>query len=105
LSSTFQQAAIHVADPQTFSRVRSAVAASFSNGRVAGFLKSLDRAALRIRDFESILARGLLGSGTVDDYSQLVNGDRGQIREFYLASLEQVAPDLRNRFFKLYAYY
>ena len=105
MSTTYQQAAIHVADPETFSTVRSAIANSFSTRRVADFLKALDRAAIRVRDFESVLAQGLLGAGTAGDYNRLVNGDQGQIREFYLASLEQVAPDLRNRFFKLYAYY
>jgi hypothetical protein len=35
----------------------------------------------------------------------LGNADQGQIREFYLASLEKVAPEVRQRFFKLYAYY
>ena len=38
-------------------------------------------------------------------YQQLGNADQGQIREFYLASLERVPPELRQKFFKLYAYY
>ena len=104
-TTTYQQPALHVADPQAFASVRSAIVESFSNGRVAAFLKSLDRATLRIRDFESVLSRGLLGTGTASEYGRLGNGDQGQIREFYLASLEQVDPQLRNRFFKLYAYY
>ena len=61
--------------------------------------------ALRIRDFETVLRTGKLGAGTAAEYGKLQNGDQGQIREFYLASLEKVAPDLRQRFFKLYAYY
>jgi len=36
---------------------------------------------------------------------KLGNADQGQIREFYLASLERVTPELRQKFFKLYAYY
>ena len=39
------------------------------------------------------------------EYKLLGNADQGQIREFYLASLERVAPDTREKFFKLYAYY
>ncbi len=73
--------------------------------RVPDFLRSLDRSSLRIRDFEIVLGKGLLGTSSAGDYSRLCNADQGQIREFYLASLEHVAPELRNRFFKLYAYY
>jgi hypothetical protein len=105
LSATYQQAAIPVGDPQTFAAVRSAIQACFASGQVAEFLRSLDRARLRIRDFESVLRNGLLGSSTAGEYSRLGDADQGQIREFYLASLEHVAPELRNRFFKLYAYY
>jgi hypothetical protein len=105
LGTTYQQAAISVTDPQTFGVVREAVATSFSDPRVGDFLRSLDRASLRVRDFETVLSRGLLGPSTASEYASLSNGDQGQIRELYLASLEQVAPELRNRFFKLYAYY
>ncbi len=69
------------------------------------FLKSVERAGLRIRDFEAVLKAGKLGASTAAEYGQLENVDQGQIREFYLASLEKVAPELRQKFFKLYAYY
>ena len=105
MGTPYQQAALQVGDPQTFNSVRDAVAASFSTGRVADFLRSLERATLRIRDFETVLAKGLLGSSTSGEYSRLGDGDQGQIRELYLASLEHVAPELRSRYFKLYAYY
>jgi hypothetical protein len=65
----------------------------------------LERAKLRIRDFEIVLGKGMLGSKIRDEYSRLGNGDQGQIRELYLAALEHVAPELREKFFKLYAYY
>jgi hypothetical protein len=101
----YEQAVLSIADPETFGTVKAAVEASFSSGRVAGFLKSLERAKLRIRDFETVLRKGLLGAATAGEYSRLGNADQGQIREFYLASLERVAPELRQKFFKLYAYY
>ena len=47
--------------------------------------------------------KGILGAET--EYGRLGIGDQGLIREFYLASREQVAPELRAKFFKLYAYY
>ncbi len=105
MSTGYQQAVLEVADPQTFSTVRGAIEAAFSAPRVADFLKSIERVGLRVRAFEAVLKAGRLGSSIAAEYSKLGNADQGQIREFYLASLEKVAPDVRERFFKLYAYY
>jgi hypothetical protein len=101
----YQQPVLPISDPQTFHAVKSAIEASFSAGRVADFLKSLERSKLRIRDFEDVLGKGNLGASTAAEYHRLGNADQGQIRELYLASLERVAPELREKFFKLYAYY
>ncbi len=101
----YQQAAIPVGDPKTFGAVHGSIAQAFSTDKVAEFLRSLDRASVRVREFELVLRRGLLGQTTEKDYGQLSPGDQGQIREFYLHSLEEVAPELRQRFFRLYAYY
>jgi hypothetical protein len=105
LSTTYQQPVLPISDPQTFGAVRSAIESSFASSRVADFLKSLERSKLRIRDFETVLGKGVLGKATTAEYSRLDNSDQGQIRELYLASLERVAPELREKFFKLYAYY
>ena len=101
----YQQPVLPISDPQAFSAVKGAIEASFSAGRVAEFLKSLERSKLRIRDFEDVLGKGNLGASTAAEYHRLGNADQGQIRELYLASLERVAPELREKFFKLYAYY
>ncbi len=105
MSATYQQAILTIQDPDTFQSVRESIASAFSSPRAAEFLKSVERASLRIRHFEDVLARGLLGASTGAAYNRLQPGDQGQIREFYLASLEHVSLDLRDRFFKLYAYY
>jgi hypothetical protein len=105
LSALHEQAVIQVADPQAFGAVRAAIETAFSSATVMDFLTSIQRAGLRIRDFELVLRKGLLGGPTANNYTHLGNGDQGQIREFYLASLEKVAPELRAKFFKLYAYY
>ena len=105
VSFEYQKAEIPVADPQAFSAVRQAIESSFAAAGVKDFLKSIERAGLRIRDFEAVLRKGILGAPAAGEYGRLGNGDQGQIREFYLASLEKVAPDLRTQFFKLYAYY
>ncbi len=101
----YEQAAIPITDPQTFGAVHDAITSCFSAARIGDFLNAVERSSLRIRDFESVIGKGILGPSTADDYARLPSGDQGQIREQYLASLEQVAPELRDRFFKLYAYY
>ena len=105
MSVGYQQAVIPVVDPQAFGAVRAAIETSFSSGKVRDFLKAIERAGLRIRDFESVLRKGILGAPAASEYGSLGNGDQGQIREFYLASLEKVDSDVRAKFFKLYAYY
>ena len=105
MSALHEQAAIPVADPQSFGAVRAAIENAFSSSRVKDFLKSIERAGLRIRDFELVLRKGLLGTPVIAEYDRLGNGDQGQIREFYLATLEKVPADLRVKFYKLYAYY
>ena len=105
MGNTFQQAVIPVADPESYGFLHDAIATAFSAPQIADFLKSVDRSSLRIRDFETVLGKDLLGTSAAASYGRLSSADQGQIREFYLASLEHVAPELRNRFFKLYAYY
>jgi hypothetical protein len=105
LSALHKKAEIPVADPKAFSAVRSSIEAAFSSAKVQDFLRSVQRASLRIRDFEGLIRKGTLGSVIAAEYNTLGNGDQGQIREFYLATLEKVPADLRAKFFKLYAYY
>ena len=105
MSFEYQKPELQVVDPQAFTAVRQAIDSAFATAGVKDFLKTIERAGLRIRDFESILRKGMLGAPTANEYGRLGNGDQGQIREFYLASLEQVAPEMRDKFFKLYAYY
>ncbi len=101
----FDQPVLPILDPDGYGAVRGAIEASFSSSRVAEFLKSLERTGVRIRHFEQVLDKGLLGSSAKTEYARLGNGDQGQIREYYLASLERVPLELRNKFYKLYAYY
>ena len=105
MSTTYEKPVMPVEDAQVFNAVKAAIESSFSSSKAADFFKSLSRAGLRVRDFETVLKQGLLGASTEGQYNSLGNGDQGQIRELYLASLERVAPELREKFFKLYAYY
>ena len=101
----FEQPVLTIENPQAFGEVHQAVETAFSTNNVAKFLKSLASRSLRIRNFEDVLGAGLLGESTRAKFASLGNADQGQIREFYLASLERVDSDLRDKFFKLYAYY
>ena len=105
MSALREQGTIPVTDPENYDAVYAAIETAFSAARVKEFLGTMLRAGLRIRDFELVLRKGILGAAIANEYDALGNGDQGQIREFYLASLERVAPELRTKFFKLYAYY
>lgn len=100
-----EQGTIPVTDPENYDAVYTAIDEAFSEARVKEFLGSMQQARLRIRDFEQVLRKGILGAPAENTYNCLGNGDQGLIREFYLASLEKVSPELRTKFFKLYAYY
>src|ERR1700710_1943454 len=104
-AALYERVPMAIGDQRTFAEVKQAVETSFASSNVANFLKSVQRAALRIRDFEAVLQTGKLGAQTAVLYAKLTSGDQGQIRELYLASLEQIDLALRNKFFKLYAYY
>ena len=105
VAGNFEQPLLPVADPVGYGAVHTAIEHAFSSGNVSEFLRSLERNGIRIRQFEELLGKGLLGQLTMAQYNTLENADQGQIREFYLSSLEKVPVELRSRFFKLYAYY
>ena len=101
----FVQTVLPVEDEVHFAAVKAALEPLFASGNVAGYLKRVQRSKLRVRDFEGLLQRGLLGAKTAELYQVLGNSDRGQARELYLSLVEKVAPELRSRFLKVYAYY
>ena len=104
-SALYERPPIAVDDAPAFSSVRESVQNSFAVANVDRFLKSLQRAGLRVREFEAVLRSGKLGASAAELYARLTAGDQGQIRELYLAALEQVELPLRDKYFKLYAYY
>jgi hypothetical protein len=101
----FEQATLPVQDEKTFTEVTQALNEAFSARKVEDFLHCIKRAGLRARDFEGVLKKGLLGKDIPARYTVLGSGDQGQVREKYLWLVEQVAPELRSRFLKVYAYY
>ena len=101
----FEQAVLPIQDEATFQVVFGSLEHTFAPAQVEGFLRRLVRAKLRARQFEAILASGLLSSGASSAYARLGDSDRGHVRERYLSLVETVAPALRAKFLKVYAYY
>ncbi|HUN85511.1 MAG TPA: hypothetical protein VMU48_14095 [Terracidiphilus sp.] len=101
----FEQAAIAVQDEKTYGELHQQIDAVFAASDVEVFLNRVIRLNLRIRDFESVLDRGLLGKGAIALYKALPVSDQGLTRERYLRLVEKVPAELRQRYFKGYAYY
>ncbi|HEX3661542.1 MAG TPA: hypothetical protein VHU89_08915 [Acidobacteriaceae bacterium] len=101
----YEQAAIPVQNEATFTVVRQAMDEAFAPEQAARFLRRVESARLRVRQFEAVLAHGLLGSPAQAAYAALGDADRGQIREQYLRRVEKVAPEVRQKYFRLYAGY
>ncbi len=101
----FEQAALTVQDEKAYGEIYEALRVAFEPSRVADFLRSVQRSKLRARQFEAVLAAGLLGAGASAKYAALGDSDRGQVREQYLSMVERVDPKLRAKFLKVYAYY
>ena len=105
MGDMFQQPVLAVENPAVFEPMKAAIEAAFAPPSVGRFLESVERAKLRVRDFEALREQGFLGEAVKSGYTQLGNSDQGQIRELYLRSVEQVAPELRKKYLKVYAYY
>ena len=101
----FEQAAIAVQNQQDFSRLHSLIDAAFDARRVELLLDRVVRARRPIRDFEAVLERGLLSKEAIGLYASLPPSDQGLTRERYLRLVERVPRELRERYFKAYAYY
>jgi hypothetical protein len=104
-AAMFEQAAIPVRDENIFAEVRQAIDQALAPTGVASFFKRIEGARLRIRQFEAVLAHGFLGAPAQKSYAALGDSDRGQIREHYLRQIERVAPEVRQKYFRLYASY
>ena len=101
----FEQATIPIQDEKTFAAVKQPIDEAFAPAQVAKFLHKVEGAKLRVRQFEAVLAHGFLGAQAQKSYAALGDADRGQIREHYLRQVERVAPEIRQKFFRLYASY
>jgi hypothetical protein len=101
----FEQAGIAVTDERGYTELHALIDAAFDVRDVEVFLDRVKRSKLRIRDYEGVLKRGLLGKQAVALYESLPVSDQGLTRERYLRLVEAVSPELRQRYLKVYAYY
>jgi hypothetical protein len=105
MGKMFEQAGIAVTDQQGYAKLNALIDAAFDARDVDQLLSRVTGAKLRIRDFESVLKRGYLGKEAISLYNGLPVSDQGLTRERYLRLVEQVPKELRQRYFKAYAYY
>ena len=101
----FEQVAIAVEDERTYAELHAAIDRAFDARDVEVFLNRVRKAGLRIRDYETILSRGLLGKEAIALYGALPVSDQALTRERYLRLVEAVPFELRQRYLKVYAYY
>jgi len=101
----FEQAVIAVQDEQGYNQLHALIDAAFDARDVEVFLNKVKRSGLRIRDYETVLKRGYLGKEAIGLYAALPVSDQGLTRERYLRLVEAVPVELRQRYFRTYAYY
>ena len=101
----FEQAAIAVTDEQGYAKLHALIDAAFDARDVEVFLNRVRKSKLRVRDYEGILERGLLGKEAIALYKALPVSDQALTRERFLRLVEKVPLELRQRYFKAYAYY
>ena len=101
----FEQAQIAVQDERVYTKLHALLDAAFDSRDVEVLLNRATRYKLRIRDFAGVLGRGLLGKEAPGLYAALPVSDQALTRERYLQLVEAVALELRQRYFRVYAYY
>ena len=108
----FEQATIRIENERAFGELKALLDQVFAAGRVTKLLKKLSGLGIRIRDLDSIIAAGAIEAltgrrpGAIPAlYQALTVSDQAQLRELYLSKIEEVAPELRAKFSKLFRYY
>ena len=105
MGKLFEQAPIAVQDEKKYSQLQAMVDAAFAPSDVEVLLNKVTRAKLPVRNFEEIIRRGYLGKDALAVYQGLPVSDQALTREHYLTLVEKVSAELRQQYFKAYAYY
>jgi hypothetical protein len=108
----FEQATIKVEKEKEFEELKAAITRAFAPAATEKYLKRVAKSGLRIRDFDSVLAKGVLeqvgaisGKKAKDLFDSLTLTDQAQMKEFYLFKIEEVGAELRKKYQKIYQYY
>ena len=105
----FTQAQIKIGNEQAFGEFKVVLENAFGAANVERFLKSVSKRGLQARQFEQIRDAGLLdaysgGKSVIGLWQQLTVADQSQVRESYLTKVEEVGPEVRRKFARLYQY-
>ena len=105
----FEQAAITVEKQETFAALKARVEDALAPQGIDAFMQGVMRAGFPIRQWEKLLATGLLdkqGSALAAKqmYADLSESDRGLMREYFLTRIEQVPDAVREKYSKVYRY-
>ena len=115
MKALFEQAGIKIEKEQEFQALKQSIERLLSPALIEKFFAKLEKKGVRIRDFEKVRDQKLLeavdetlaksGKSAKQLYDALTVTDQGQLREFYLTKIEEVSPELRQKYHKLYSYY
>jgi len=115
MKALFEQAGIKVQKEQEFQSLKQSIERLLSPALREKFFSKLEKKGVRIREFEKVLDLKLMeavdetltksGQTAKQLYGSLPVTDQGQVRELYLTKIEEVSPEVRQKFHKLYSYY
>ena len=98
----YEQAVIAVIDVEGYGKLHALINTAFAEREIESFLDRVCRSGRHVRDFEGVVARGLLGKEAQALYGNLAVSDQGLTRERYLQLVESVRHELRQRYSKAY---
>jgi len=111
----FEQAKIKIEKEHEFASLKDSIERVLGASLIEKFFSKLSGKGVRVREFEKVLEKKLIdqvdsrlrksGQSAKALYEALTVTDQGQMREFYLTRIEQVDPELRQKYQKLYRYY
>jgi hypothetical protein len=111
----FEKALIPVQKVQEFEALRGVIERVFAPQRVEILLRKLSSDGIPVRKLETLLDRKVFedldaqAAKSVQSaralFDALTPSDQGQLREFYLSTLESVDNAFREKYAKVYRYY
>ena len=106
----FVQPVVKIDKEKEFDELKSLVSRALMPEEMENFLKKAEKKGVRVRQVEGAFENGIFdeknsGTTALSLYQALTVSDQAQMREFYLSKVEEIEPQLRHKFRKLYQYY